>query len=218
MKIWLDTTNVAAVKKANSLGILHGITTNPALIAQSGKTMRDVLQALLDNQDGPVAAQVVARDAKGMIKQGEALYDFSDRIIVKIPVTADGLEAINVLSKKDILTMATIVFQPHQALIAALAGADFLAPYVGHIEKSGANQWEVLKAILTIYHENLIGTEVLSAAINSVEQVTKCAEIGIPHITLKDTVFDQLIATTEMTAERENHFSALWEKSKLSFL
>src|SRR5947209_7515384 len=110
MRIWLDTTDVEIVKSAERLGILFGVTTNPALIAQSGKSMRVALQDLLDAQDGPVTAQVIATDLQEIVQQGQDLYEFSDRLIIKIPVTQAGLEAIHILSRQEIATMATVVF------------------------------------------------------------------------------------------------------------
>lgn len=216
MKIWLDTTNVELVKMADDLGFLFGVTTNPALVAKSGKPMKEILRNLLDIQDGPVTGQVVAQDAKGMVKQGQMLYDFSDRIVVKIPVTEEGLQAIHVLSHEEIPVMATVVFHPYQALVAALAGAHYIAPYVGQIEKSGKNPWEVLSSMMNIYEKQGIKTEILAASISTNEQVTKCAELGIPHITLKDEAFRQLIATAPNTKERVDHFISVWNQS--SFL
>lgn len=218
MKIWLDTTNEDLVKQANKLGLLFGVTTNPALIAKSGKSMKAALRNLLDLQDGPVTAQVLARDAAGMIEQGQRLYDFSDRIIVKIPITEESLEAIHTLSHQEIPIMATVVFQPHQALMAALTGAHYIAPYVGQIEKAGKNPWETLTAMLTIYQKHQLHTEILAASISTVDQITRCAEIGIPHITLKEEAFRQLIATTPNTQERVDHFETLWNQSQATFI
>lgn len=218
MQIWLDTTNIDLVKKADRLGILYGVTTNPALIAQSGKEMKTVLQELLDHQDGPVTAQVMAPDTRGMIEQGQRLYDFSDRIIVKVPVSHEGYEAINTLTAQEIPTMATVILEPHQALVAALAGAHYVAPYVGQIEKSGKNHWDVLAAMLAIFEKNHIDTQIVAASISTLEQVTRCAEMGVPHITLKDEAFSKLIATSQSTLERVNQFAAAWSDSKTAFL
>lgn len=218
MKIWLDTTHLETIKKATSLGILFGVTTNPALIAQSGVPMDRVLQELLDHQDGPVTAQVIAQDTQGMVQEAQELYDFSDRIIVKIPATEQGWEAIHLLSENEIPTMATVVYQPSQALMAALVGADFIAPYVSQIEKSGHNPWEILESMSLILEQYDWPPQILAASINDISQIQKCAEIGIPHITLKDAVFCQLIETVPLTQERVNQFAMTWEHAQASFL
>lgn len=218
MKIWLDTTNIELITAADSAGFLFGVTTNPALIAQSGKSMKEVLRSLLDCQDGPITAQVLDQTAEGMIEQGKKLYDFSDRIIVKVPVTEQGLKAIHVLSHEQISVMATVVFEPHQALLAALAGAHYVAPYVGQIDKNGKNPWDILKSMLTIFQNNQIKTQILAASISTIEQVTKCAEIGIQHITLKDDTFKKLISTVSLTQERVDHFTSVWNESKATFI
>lgn len=218
MKIWLDTTNVNTVKTANKMGLLYGVTTNPALIAQSGEPMKKTLRLLLDAQDGPVTGQVIAHDVKGMVTEGKALHDVSDRIIVKVPVTQEGLEAMHLLSHKKIPVMATVVFHPYQALMAGLAGARYVAPYVSHIEKLGHNPLEFLQTMLTMYEKHEIETEILAASIKTIDQFTKCAEMGIPHITLKDDAFYQLIATDANTQERVNHFNSIWDQAKAEFI
>ncbi len=218
MKIWLDTTNVDLVKKANALGILYGVTTNPSLIAQSNRPMKIVLQELLDHQDGPVTAQVIAADVAGMIDQAKQLYDFSDRIIVKIPVTQEGYEAIHHIAKQEIPVMATVVLEPHQAMVAAIAGAAYIAPYVGQIEKSGKNPWEALAMMLKMYQHGQMKTEILAASISTVDQISRCAEMGIPHITLKDGVFLNLIGTNSVTLERVRQFKQNWEQAQKRFL
>lgn len=218
MKIWLDTANLETVKRGAKLGILYGVTTNPAIIAESGKPMRTVLQSLLDIQDGPVTGQVVGHSAQEMIDQGLELYDFSDRIIVKVPVTQEGLEAIQALKAQSIPTMATVVLHPHQALIAALIGADYIAPYIGQIERNGQDPLAMLQAISKCYQNYQVKTEILCASIGSLEQICRCAELGMPHVTLKEALFSQLLATDPKTQERINHFETVWQKSGASFL
>lgn len=218
MKIWLDSTNTKAVKQAVDLGILFGVTTNPTLIVESGKPMRTVLQELLDHQDGPVAAQVVAEDVKGMVEQGKQLYDFSDRIIVKVPVTQAGLQAIYLLSEQEIPTMATVILEPHQALAASQVGASYIAPYLGHIERDGKDPYEMLLAISIAFESSHSMTEILAASVGSLEQLCRCAALDVQHVTLKDPLFSQFIATDPKTQERVTKFSNEWKKAKLSFL
>lgn len=214
MKIWLDTTNLDTIRQASNLGILYGVTTNPALISQSQLSLKEVLQSLLEQQEGPITGQVLAADIQGMVEQGNALYNLSDRIIVKIPVSEQGLEAINILSKQGICVMATIVLHPHQALLAAIAGARYVAPYVSHIEQLGSNPWGDLESMQKTFNHYAFPTEILAASLRSVAHVQKCAEMGIPHVTIKDKLFQELIATTAPTQERIDHFAIFCEKSK----
>ncbi len=218
MKIWLDTTNIAAIGAATDLGVLFGVTTNPELAAQSGKSLEDLLQSLLDAQEGPVTAQVVACNTQEMVRQGQTLNAFSARIIVKIPVTQDGLKAIHLLSEQNIPTMATVIFQPHQALMAALAGADYAAPYLGQIEQRGQNPWDVLTSISQMFQHYKLKTEILAASLRSLEYVQKCAEMGISNITVKEPLFRQMIATVPATQEKVDHFAQVWEAAHAMFV
>src|SRR5947209_968437 len=133
MDIWLDTSNIRMVQKAIRFGILAGVTTNPSIIAQSQRSLEEVLEDLLHYQEGPVTAQVVAEETREMVQQGQNLFAFSNRIIVKVPITKNGLEAIHLLSRQGIPTMATVLFSPRQALMAALAGANYVAPYLSRM-------------------------------------------------------------------------------------
>lgn len=218
MKIWLDTTDLNVIKKAKKLGLLFGVTTNPAIIAASRQSLESVLKGLLENQDGPVAAQVLAHNTAEMIHQAEILHRYSKRIIVKIPVSETGLEAIRHLSQNGIPIMATTIFQPHQALLSAHAGATFVAPYIGQMEKAGQDPWNVLQTITKIYNNYSIKTEILAASIPTLEHFLKCAEMSIPHITIKEPVFQLLINTVPATQEWMNKFSETWEQSNTPFL
>lgn len=218
MKLWLDTTDSEVIKQAKKLGILYGVTTNPAIVAADGRPFTAILRDLLSLQEGPVAAQVIAQDLKGMLQQADLLRHFSDRIIVKIPVSETGLEAISQLSAKHVPVMATTIFQPHQALMAALAGARYVAPYVGQIEKNGGDPWITLKAIMQMYSNHSVETEILAASIPTLDHFQKCAELGVPHITFKTPIFQQLVQTTPQTQDWMNRFEALWKEANLSFL
>lgn len=218
MEIWLDTTNIRTVQKAVKLGLLAGVTTNPTLIALSERSLEEVLEDLLHYQEGPVTAQVVAGEASEMVQQGQNLHSMSNRLIIKVPMTKNGLEAIHLLSRQGIPTMATVIFHPHQALLAALAGADYVAPYLGHIEKTGGNPWNTLKSIIHIFQTYRFTTKVLGASLSSIEHVMQCAEAGIYGVTLKDNIFDALIETDAMTLKRVEQFENDWKKAKTPLL
>lgn len=212
MEFWLDTTNSEAVEKAARLGILAGITTNPSLLANDPRDTVEIIKCLLNIQEGPVAVQVLADDAETMILQGQKLYDLSERIIVKVPITQAGLEAIHQLSSDYIPTMATILFHPKQALMAAMAGANYIAPYISRIEKVGEDPWKILHSIKHIYKNYEIDTKILGASISSIEQMMKCAEMGIAAITLRDTLFNELVADDTLTLQGIKQFEAQWNK------
>ena len=135
MEIWLDTADLKTLEQAKQMGILFGITTNPSIVAKSQWGMEELLEKLLQMQKGPVTAQVTADQAPAMIQQGEALFRFSNRMVIKVPVTAEGLKAIHALTEKKIPVMATAVFDPNQVLLAASAGAQYIAPYFSAFAK-----------------------------------------------------------------------------------
>lgn len=211
MDIWLDTTNIRTIEKAVRFGLLSGVTTNPTLIAQSKRDLEEVLEDLLHHQEGPVTAQVVTDDVHEMVQQGQSLYSLSNRLIIKVPLTRNGLEAIHLLSRQGIPTMGTVIFHPRQALMAALAGAGYVAPYLGRLEKGGGNPWALLKSILHIFQTYRLNTKILGASLQTVEHVIQCAEIGIYGVTIKDDLFDKLIETDAMTLQGVEQFAKDWQ-------
>lgn len=214
MEIWLDTFSIQTIETAEKLGILSGVTTNPSIVANSHQNIESLLENLLQYQKGPVTAQVNSSETDDMIQEALKLASISTRIIVKIPVTKNGLEAIHFLSKKDISTMATVIYTPHQALMAALAGANYIAPYLNRIERAGGNPWAVLTTMQTIFQTYKLDVKILGASINNIDQILKCAEIGIFGVTIKDTVFEMLIQDHPLTQESMAQFTLDFERSK----
>ena len=218
MEIWLDSSNVQLIKKAYKMGILYGVTTNPSLISQTHRKLEDVIQDILDAQPGPTTVQVTAEEASQMIRQGEKLHAFSPRIIVKVPVTVHGLETISYLSKKGVKTMATVVFDPNQVLVAALAGADYVAPYISAIEREGEDAQEILGTMMHIISYYKLKTKVLAASIKDAAQIKNFARMGLHAITLKDDVFNKFVDTHELTIERMEQFAVDWKKAQSTHL
>lgn len=216
MDIWLDTANIKTIQRAVRVGILSGVTTNPSLIVQTKREMEDVLEDLLHYQEGPVTAQVVAEDIHEMVQQGQTLYSISNRIIVKVPITKNGLEAIHLLARQGIPTMATVIFHPRQALMAALAGANYVAPYLSRIEKIGEDPWASLETMAKIFENYRLQTKILGASLSSVEQVIKCAEVGIYGVTIKEDVFEKMIEDHSATLQGVQQFVEEWNKSPSS--
>jgi transaldolase len=207
MEIWLDTTDATAIKNARKLGILHGVTTNPALLSKANRGMREVFQELLSAQSGPIAAQVTAEDCEGMLLQADQFHQISKRIIIKVPVTKEGLKAIHQLTRQNVITMATALFHPNQALLAALAGANYVAPYLSKLEKlGGGDPLAMVQSILKIFSNYKFETKILAASIKTVEMVSQCAEMGLHAATLNDQVFGALIENNGMTLQSVEEF------------
>lgn len=214
MEIWMDSCNSKAIEAACQYGIIYGVTTNPTLLAKVDCDLEKAINKLLDVQDGPVAVQVVAEEAEAIVHQALQLHSFSDRIVVKIPVTQQGLIAMKRLADHQLSVMATAVFQPNQALLAALAGADYLAPYVGRMYSAGIDALEALQTMKTMFERYHLKTKLIAAALQSAEQISSCAAMGIPAVTLKDSLFNQLMADDPNTIESLEGFASDWLKFK----
>lgn len=211
MDIWLDTTDIQTVRKAKIMGLLAGVTTNPTLIARAGRDFKEILVDLLLQQEGPVTAQIVAEEPSEMVSQGEMLYSISNRLIIKVPVTTNGLEAIHLLAKKGIPSMATVIYHPEQALMAALAGANYVAPYLGRLEKMGGDPWKILKRIMHMFQTYQVKTKILGASLQSIEHVLQCADVGIYGVTVKDELFEKLIGNASLTLKSVEQFANDWK-------
>jgi transaldolase len=210
MEMWLDTIDITLIKKAKELGILHGVTTNPSILSKAATSNESIMQELLEVQKGPVTIQVVADTAKEMVQQGNYWHAFSPRLIIKVPVTLHGLQAIHALSKQNIPTMATVVFHPRQCLLAALAGADYIAPYYGRIEDSGQNAAHYLKTMCRQMKENQFQTKLLVASLRTLEHISLCADIATAAITVKDALFLQFIEDHPLTVDCVETFKKEW--------
>lgn len=211
MQIWLDSINTDLIQKAKKLGVLYGVTTNPSILAKAPNPI-DTLKTLLEIQDGPITVQVVGQNPNVMIRQGLKLHEISPRIIVKVPVTNDGLETIHHLSSLQIKTMATVVFHSHQALLACSAGADYIAPYLSHMQKAdpnGIGQLQTMKKMIDYYP---LKTQILVASIQNLDQISLCLDMGINAVTLKDQIFIELIQDHELTTQRVELFSKDWSE------
>src|SRR5215831_14633195 len=152
MKIFLDTANLDELRTAAKWGVVDGVTTNPSLIAKEGKPIKEQVKAICDIVDGPVSAEVVSLDTEGMLREGRELAKIHKNIVVKTPLTRDGIAACSALSKEGIRVNVTLCFSPAQALLAAKAGAYFISPFVGRLDDVGHEGMELVRQIVTIYH------------------------------------------------------------------
>lgn len=207
MEIWLDTTNLEAIDRAKSLGVLHGVTTNPKLIAQAKLPLTTVAGNLLSRQDGPVAIQPVIDDIAKMVREAEKWNVQSTRLIIKVPVTADGLLVMHRLARQGIPVMATAVFEPYQALLAIRAGASYVAMYYGRSEDLGQNPAEVLRAIMQMKENYDFDARVLVASVRTIGQVNEILRIGADAITVGDSLFREMTGVHPGTASALAEFS-----------
>lgn len=211
MEIWLDTCNSDTIATACRLGIIDGITTNPSILAAAKEAPEQVIHRLLDIQNGPVAVQVTTDDADEMVKEAIAWHNLSERIIIKIPVIQEGLAAIRTLTQEGVPIMATAVFQPNQALLAAIAGAAYVAPYVCRMFDEGIEAYEALETMAAIYRRYNFKTKILAAALRTTDQITACASMGLAAVTLKSSLFAELVADDKATCKALRAFSEDWQ-------
>ncbi|MGK0387067.1 MAG: transaldolase [Patiriisocius sp.] len=187
MKFFIDTANLEQIKEAQSLGVLDGVTTNPSLMAKEGITGHDnILRhyvAICGLVDGDVSAEVIATDVAGMIKEGEALAELHEQIVVKIPMIKDGIKAIKYFSDRDIKTNCTLVFSAGQALLAAKAGATYVSPFIGRLDDISTDGLNLIAEIRHIYDNYGFETQILAASIRHTMHVLECAKIGADVMT-----------------------------------
>ncbi|MDA9318526.1 MAG: fructose-6-phosphate aldolase [Octadecabacter sp.] len=178
MKFFVDTADVAAIKELNDLGMVDGVTTNPSIIAKSGRDILEVTKEICDMVEGPVSAEVVATDADDMIAEGRKLAKIADNIAVKVPLTWDGLKACKVLSSEGSMVNVTLCFSANQALLAAKAGATFISPFIGRLDDINLDGLELIEDIRTIYDNYGFDTQILAASIRNANHMSECAKIG----------------------------------------
>lgn len=187
MKFFIDTANLEQIKEAQSLGVLDGVTTNPSLMAKEGITGHDNIMkhyvAICNIVEGDVSAEVIATDVEGMIKEGEALAELHEQIVVKIPMIKDGVKAIKYFSDRGIRTNCTLVFSSGQALLAAKAGASYVSPFIGRLDDISADGLGLIAEIRHIYDNYGFETEILAASIRHTMHVLECAKIGADVMT-----------------------------------
>jgi transaldolase len=187
MRFFIDTANLNDIKEANDLGVLDGVTTNPSLMAKEGITgKKRILQHYIDIcniVDGPVSAEVISTDFKGMVKEGEILAALHPNIVVKIPMIPEGIKAIKYFYEKDIRTNCTLIFSAGQALLAAKAGATYVSPFIGRLDDVSTNGLELIAQIRLIYDNYAYDTQILAASIRHPMHIINCAEIGADVMT-----------------------------------
>ncbi|MBP2025932.1 fructose-6-phosphate aldolase [Peptoniphilus stercorisuis] len=193
MKFFIDTANVDEIKEINSWGVLSGVTTNPSLIAKEGKVFEDVVLEITKIVDGPISAEVTATKWEEMVEQGRELAKIHKNIIIKIPMTEDGLKAVNVLSKEGIKTNVTLIFSANQALLAATAGASYVSPFIGRLDDIGQNGMDLIEDLSEIFDIYGIDTEIIAASVRHTTHIIECAKSGADIATVPYKVFKQMV-------------------------
>jgi transaldolase len=212
MKFFIDTADVKEIAAANELGLVDGVTTNPSLVAKSGRDFHEVLKEIINLVDGPISAEVVATDAAGMISEAEELAKLDkDKIVIKLPITEEGLKATKTLSKKGYKTNLTLIFSPLQALLAAKAGATYVSPFVGRLDDVGHEGMDGVDQIRTIFDNYGYNTEIIVASIRSPQHVLAAGLMGADICTIPYSVMKQL-AKHPLTDIGLEKFLADWQK------
>ncbi len=192
MKFFIDTAEVDEIRAACELGLVDGVTTNPSLIAKSGRDFREVIGEICTLVEGPVSAEVIALDAPGMLAEGRELARIDDKVVIKVPMTEEGLKATSRFAAEGIRTNVTLIFSPLQALLAAKAGATFVSPFVGRLDDVGHEGMEGVDQIRTIYDNYGFTTEIIVASVRSPLHVLAAAMVGADIATIPYKVMQQL--------------------------
>ena len=212
MKFFIDTADIKEIAAATELGLVDGVTTNPSLVAKSGRNFHDVLKDIIALVDGPISAEVVATEASAMVDEAEPLAKLDpDKIVIKLPLTEEGLKATKVLSQRGLKTNLTLIFSPLQALLAAKAGATYVSPFVGRLDDIGHEGMESVEQISTIFDNYGYATEIIVASVRSPQHVLQAGLIGADICTIPYGVMLQL-AKHPLTDIGLEKFLADWQK------
>lgn len=213
MKFFLDTANIDEIKEAHAMGMVDGVTTNPSLIAKEGRDFETIIKDICQIVDGPISAEVISLDTDGMVEEARGLSAIHKNIVVKIPMTIDGIKATRTLANEGIDTNVTLVFSPLQALMAAKAGAAYVSPFIGRLDDLAQEGMLLVEQIVEIYSNYAFHTEIIVASIRSPVHVLDAALIGADIATIPFNVLGKL-ASHPLTDKGLKAFLDDWEKTK----
>jgi transaldolase (EC 2.2.1.2) len=211
MQFFIDTANIDEIKQAIDWGILDGVTTNPTLAAKTGRPFMDVVKDILSIVDGPVSLETVSLDTEGMVKEGRFLAELGDNVVVKIPMTKEGMKAVNILEEEGIPTNVTLIFSPMQALIAAKAGASYVSPFIGRLDDISTDGMNLIRDIRIIFDNYGYETEIIAASIRHPIHVLEAAKAGADIATIPFNVLEALFKHP-LTDIGIDKFLKDWEK------
>ena len=192
MRFFIDTANIEEINEANELGVICGVTTNPSLIAKEGRDFIEVVKEISTIVDGPISAEVISLDHKGMVEEADKLSKIHKNIVIKLPMTLEGLKATKILSQKGIKTNVTLIFSATQALLAARAGATYVSPFVGRLDDIGQDGLSLIEEIVDIFNVNAIETEIIVASVRNPIHVAQAARMGADIATVPYKVITQM--------------------------
>lgn len=210
MKIFLDTADVAIIKELATTGLIDGVTTNPTIIAKSGRKFEEVIKEICAIVEGPVSAEVVSTEASDMLKEASKLAEIAKNVCIKLPLTIEGLKACSVLSKQGIMTNVTLCFSANQALMAAKAGATFVSPFIGRLDDISQDGMQLIADIRMIFDNYNFGTQILAASIRHTVHFLNSAKIGADVATIPPQLLKQLI-THPLTDSGLEKFMSDWK-------
>ena len=213
MKLFLDTANPEEIRKAAQTGLVDGVTTNPTLASRERKPFKELVKEVLETVDGPVSVEAVSRNAEGMVQEAREYSSWSGKVMVKIPMTIEGMKAVKALSREGVKTNVTLVFSANQALLAAKAGADYVSPFLGRLDDRGHSGVSLLRDILEVYRAQGFGTRVIAASVRSPTHVIEAARIGCHVATVPPKIFWQLFEHP-LTREGLEKFENDWQKTR----
>jgi len=213
LKFFIDTANIEAIREAAALGILDGVTTNPSLVAKEGRDFKETINEICAIVDGPISAEVIATEHNAMVEEARVLAAMHPNIVVKVPMTREGLKACVILAKEGIKVNMTLVFSASQALMCAKAGAAYVSPFIGRLDDISSYGMDLVADIVEIFDNYAYNTEVLVASIRHPMHVIEAAKLGADVVTIPPKVIDQLFKhpLTDIGLEK---FLADWEKAK----
>ena len=214
MRFFIDTANIEEIKEANELGVICGVTTNPYLIANEGRDFIEVVKEISTIVDGPISAEVISLDHKGMVEEADKLSKIHKNIVIKLPMTLEGLKATKILSQKGIKTNVTLIFSATQALLAARAGATYVSPFVGRLDDIGQDGLSLIEEIVDIFNVNAIETEIIVASVRNPIHVAQAARMGADIATVPYKVITQM-TKHPLTDKGIENFLKDWEGASL---
>jgi transaldolase len=213
MKFFIDTANIDEIKEAHSMGMVDGVTTNPSLIAKEGRVFEEVIKEISEIVDGPISAEVISLEAAGMVKEGRELAKINKNIVIKVPMTVDGLKATRQFAEANIKTNVTLIFSPLQALMAAKAGATYVSPFIGRLDDLAQDGMQLVEQIVEIFGNYAFDTEIIVASIRNPLHVLNAALVGADISTIPFNVLSKL-AAHPLTDKGIKAFLADWDKAQ----
>jgi transaldolase len=212
MRLFIDTANIDEIRELNDMGVISGVTTNPSLIAKEGKDFWEVIRTITTIVDGPISGEVISEDAEGMIKEGREIAKVHKNMVVKIPMTGEGLKAVKVLTKEGIKTNVTLVFSTAQALLAANAGATYVSPFLGRLDDISTEGMDLIRKIANVFKVQGIKTEIITASTRNPIHVIDAAEAGSHIATVPYKVVIQMLKHP-LTDDGLRRFKKDWEEA-----